>query len=101
MKSKKCKFSIGQIVFHKLFDYRGIIVDVDPYFSLSEEWYQEMTTSNPPKDAPWYHVLVDGEDFSTYVAEQNLEPDISKEPVLNPLLAQFPDLQDSGKFSLN
>ncbi|MBT3785556.1 heat shock protein HspQ [bacterium] len=101
MDSTDCKFSIGQYVHHTLFDYRGMIVDVDPTFSFSEEWYEQMTTSDPPKDAPWYHVLVDGEDYSTYVAERNLEADSSQEPINNPLLSHFPELEDSNKPSLN
>jgi len=101
MESTKCKFSIGQLVYHRLFDYRGIIVDVDPVFSFTDEWYEAMTESNPPKDAPWYHVLVDGEDYSTYVAERNLEADSSTDPITNPLLSQFPELEDSDKSSLN
>ncbi len=52
------KFSVGQIVRHKLFDYRGVVVDVDPTFQSTEDWYQQMAKSHPPKDRPWYHVLV-------------------------------------------
>jgi len=31
------KFTIGQIVQHQLFDYRGVIIDVDYKFLGSEE----------------------------------------------------------------
>ena len=73
MKQRHARFSVGQIVHHRLFDYRGIIYDVDPTFSGTEEWYEEVAQSRPPKDRPWYHVLVDGESHTTYVAEKNLE----------------------------
>ena len=70
---KQAKFNIGQIVHHKMFDYRGVIYDVDPVFNGTEEWYQAVAKSRPPKNEPWYHVLVDQASHETYVAEQNLE----------------------------
>ena len=48
-----------------------------------------MAKSRPPKDKPWYHVLVHGSDHATYVAEQNLEPDKSREPVNHPMAEHF------------
>ncbi|MCB1867497.1 MAG: heat shock protein HspQ [Gammaproteobacteria bacterium] len=66
---------IGQVVHHKLFDYRGVIYDVDPVFMLPDEWYEQVALSRPPKDEPWYRVLVDGSFQETYVAERNLEAD--------------------------
>ena len=68
-----------------------MIVDVDPVFCGTEEWYGVMATSRPPKDRPWYHVLVHDAAHRTYVAERNLEPDLSGEPIRHPELAQFFD----------
>ena len=53
-------FSVGELILHKRFEYRGVVVDVDPTFQLSEEWYDQVARSRPPKDAPWYHVLAFG-----------------------------------------
>jgi heat shock protein HspQ len=86
---KQAKFSIGQCIQHRLFDYRGVIVDVDAEFLGSDEWYDEVARSRPPKDEPWYHVLVHDADNETYVAERNLEPDQTYEPVNHPLLGEF------------
>jgi heat shock protein HspQ len=86
---KQAKFSIGQCVQHRLFDYRGVVVDVDAEFLGSDEWYDEVARSRPPKDEPWYHVLVHDADNETYVAERNLEPDQTYEPVNHPLLGEF------------
>ena len=83
------KFSIGQVIHHRIFDYRGVIVDVDPVFSGTDEWYETTALSRPPKDKPWYHVLVNGAAHQTYVAERNLEPDESGMPVDHPLLGEF------------
>lgn len=77
-------FYPGQVVHHRLFDYRGVVTDVDPVFLGSDEWYETMAQSRPPKDKPWYHVLVHGRTHQTYVAEQNLEPDESGEPIRHP-----------------
>ena len=59
------RFEVGQLVTHRLFGYRGVVYDVDPKFSLSGDWYDQMARSQPPKDAPWDHVLVDGESHTT------------------------------------
>ena len=83
------KFSVGDLVHHRRFDYRGVIVDVDRNFQGTEEWYEAVARSRPPKDRPWYHVLVHGKTHSTYVAERNLEPDESVEPINHPMLEYF------------
>ncbi len=61
--------------------------DVDPQFSLSEAWYERMARTRPPRDRPWYHVLVDGAAHTTYVAERNLRADPSGRPIEHPELA--------------
>ncbi len=80
------QFSVGDLVHHKLFDYRGVIVDVDSRLMLSDEWYETVARSQPPKDQPWYRVLVHDAMHETYVAERNLEADASGEPVRHPLI---------------
>ena len=82
-------FSVGQIIHHIKFDYRGVIVDVDAEYAGSEEWYEQVALSRPPKNKPWYHVLVDGSDSMTYVAERHLEVDSSGVPVQHPALHTF------------
>ena len=36
MSESEAKFSPGQLIHHTLFDYRGVVVDVDPFFKGSE-----------------------------------------------------------------
>jgi len=92
---KRARFAVGQLVHHRLFDYRGVVYDVDPQFLGTEEWYQQVATSRPPKDRPWYRVLVHGSIHETYVAERNLEPDASGEPIAHPLIdTHFDDFRD-------
>lgn len=92
------RFAIGQVVRHVLFDYRGVVYDVDPVFSASEEWYEQMARSRPPKDRPWYRVLVHGATHVTYVAERNLEKDPSGEPIRHPALHQLFERFENGAY---
>lgn len=94
------KFSIGQIIRHRLFGYRGVIYDVDPVFQGTEEWYQQMAKSRPPKDKPWYHVLVHGSVAETYVAERNLEPDDCDDPVSHPMVDEYFDELRDGTYHI-
>ena len=91
------KFAPGQLVHHKLFEYRGVVIDVDSHFQGTREWYGAMAKSRPPKDRPWYHVLVDGSDVQTYVAERNLETDETGRPIDHPeVAAHFTALGDGA-----
>ena len=96
--SNAAKFRIGQLIEHKLFGYRGVVVDVDAEFLLTEEWYAKVAKSQPPKDAPWYHVLPHDARHLTYVAERNLMPDDSGQPVNNPLVEEFFDRFADGEY---
>ena len=89
MEDQHARLLVGQPVHHKLFDYRGVVFDVDPTFQGSEEWYQTMARSRPPKDQPWYHVLVHDAEHTTYVAERNLEPDLTGLAIRHPALNEI------------
>ena len=95
----RARFNPGQLILHKKFSYRGVIVDVDATYSGTAEWYDQVARSRPPKDAPWYHVLVHDADHMTYVAERNLDSDTSTEPISHPLLGQFFDHFEAGVYS--
>lgn len=84
--SVEVAFGPGQLVRHELFDYRGVVVDVDPTFGGSDEWYETVARSRPPKDAPWYHVLPHGAEHTTYVAERNLRAEGEPAPIQHPLV---------------
>ncbi len=94
----RTRFAVGDLILHRLFDYRGVIVDVDPRFQSTDEWYETVAKSNPPKDQPWYHVLVHEAAHMTYVAERNLEPDESVAPIMHPLLEDFFSRFESGRY---
>ena len=52
MTDYKAKFLIGQIVHHEVFDYTGVVFDIDPFFQGSNEWYEQVAQSRPPKKKP-------------------------------------------------
>src|SRR5437016_4088549 len=94
------KFRIGQVVKHRLFPFRGVIFDVDPVFSNTEEWWQSIPEDiRPSKDQPFYHLLAENEEteYVAYVSEQNLVVDESDSPVRN---AQVEELFDRGEDGL-
>jgi len=93
--AETARFAVGELVHHKLFDYRGVVADVDSKFMLSDDWYEQVARSRPPKDKPWYHVLVHDAMHNTYVAERNLEIDTSEKPIQHPLVnRQFNEFKD-------
>jgi len=94
----RSRFHIGQLVVHQRFDYRGVVYDVDPVFMLSDEWYDEVAETRPPKDEPWYHVLVDGGDVETYVAERNLLALNDDEPISHPEIETHFRQFDHGRY---
>ena len=94
-----CTFTIGQTVHHRKFEYRGVIVGVDETFQGSDQWYDVVATSRPPRDKPWYHVLVHGTPDRTYVTERNLEPDVGQEPIEHPEVDDFFDRFRDGVYS--
>ena len=94
------RFVPGALVRHSLFHYRGVVLGVDLSFKGTDEWYQTMARTRPPKDKPWYHVLVDNARHSTYVAEQNLDVDRTKCPVHHPLLDRYFEKFKKGRYSL-
>ena len=105
MAIQKAKFSIGDIVKHKHFEFRGVIYDVDFEFNNSEEWYQSIPKEvRPRKNQPFYHLLAESNDvtYEAYVSEQNLLIDNSKQPVRHPLISEiFVGKKGSGYLKLS
>ena len=102
MATSTAKFSIGDVVRHKHFNFRGVIYDVDFESNNSEEWYQSIPKDvRPRKDQPFYHLLAENNEitYEAYVSEQNLEKDVSEEPIKHPLIEEiFTGKKGSGYF---
>ena len=103
MNARVAKFTIGQIVRHRFFPFRGVIYDVDPEFSNTEEWWLAIPEDvRPEKDQPFYHLLAENDEggYVAYVSEQNLLPDTSGEPVGNPNTSLIFDSFRKGQYHL-
>ncbi|WEK46225.1 MAG: heat shock protein HspQ [Candidatus Andeanibacterium colombiense] len=99
----EARFAIGDVVKHKLFDFRGVVFDIDPVFANSEEWYEAIPKDiRPQREQPFYHLLAENDDSSyvAYVSQQNLLGDSEGGPIDHPSVDQlFEDFAD-GRYRL-
>jgi heat shock protein HspQ len=97
------RFAIGEVVRHRLLDFRGVIFDVDPTFSNTEEWYEAIPEQmRPAKDQPFYHLLAENaeQSYIAYVSQQNLVRDDSEEPIDHPAVESMFNGFDDGRYRL-
>ena len=101
MKHRQAKYSIGQVVRHRVYPFRGVVFDVDPTFSNTDEWYESIPEDiRPTKDQPFYHLLAENaeSEYIAYVSEQNLIPDTSGEPIRHSELSERFAADDTGGY---
>ena len=99
----KALFSLGQVVRHRIFHFRGVIYDVDPEFSNSEEWWESIPEEiRPDKKQPFYHLLAENEEssYEAYVSQQNLLPDESGDPIEHPEVIEIFDQLEGGRYNI-
>ena len=94
------RYAPGQLVRHRRYGYRGVVVAADTGCQADEQWYQS-NQSQPDRDQPWYHVLVHDSGSCTYAAAENLMEDLSGLPVIHPLLPHFFDGFEDGVYIRN
>ena len=102
--SEIAKYPIGKAVKHKRFGFRGVIFDVDPEFSNSDEWYDSIPAEiRPRKDQPFYHLLAENSEstYIAYVSEQNLLWDETGDPVGHPQVDDFFSTIQNGRYVPN
>jgi heat shock protein HspQ len=100
-KMRNAKYTIGQVVKHRLFQFRGVVFDIDPVFDNTEEWWQAIPPEmRPRKDQPFYHLFAENSEteYVAYVSEQNLLPDTSDMPIRHPQVAEVFVRDDSGAY---
>lgn len=90
-------FAPGQLVRHRRYGYRGVVVDFDMTCQAEETWYYANQTQ-PPRNQPWYHVLVDGTAATTYAAQTSLEADEDTDPIRHPLLDTLFTSFEDGRY---
>ncbi|MXP46019.1 heat shock protein HspQ [Altererythrobacter luteolus] len=97
------RFGIGDVVRHRMFDFRGVIFDIDPVFANSEEWYQSIPEHiRPDREQPYYHLLAENEESSyvAYVSQQNLLADAEGGPVEHPNVAELFEQFANGRYKM-
>ena len=102
-RQNRARYAIGDVVRHRLYDFRGVIFDIDPVFANSEEWYQSIPADiRPNREQPYYHLLAENGESSyvAYVSQQNLESDGDGGPVDHPSLSQLFGDFDGGRYHL-
>ncbi|MEL7048103.1 MAG: heat shock protein HspQ [Pseudomonadota bacterium] len=98
---KSAKFTVGQVVKHRFYPFRGVIFDVDPIFDNTEEWWLSIPEEiRPVKDQPFYHLLAENDDteYVAYVSEQNLLPDETGKPLRHPQLSELFQQDEDGAY---
>jgi heat shock protein HspQ len=93
-------FAPGQLVKHRRYGYRGVVAEFDMTCQADEMWYYRNQTQ-PPRNQPWYHVLVDGSAATTYAAQTSLEADDSTEPVRHHLVEALFESFEDGRYERN
>ena len=100
---ERARFAPGDIVRHRMFDFRGVVFDVDPVFANSEEWYESIPADmRPNREQPYYHLLAENGDSSyvAYVSQQNLVSDDSDEPIDHPAIGGIFGAYADGRYAL-
>lgn len=96
---RQAKYQIGQVVRHRVYPFRGVIFDVDPTFSNTDDWWESIPAEiRPRKDQPYYHLFAENDEteYVAYVSEQNLLPDDSGEPLRHPDIPEMFDGAENG-----
>ncbi len=98
---RNAKFSVGDVVRHRVHPFRGVIFDIDPEFANTEEWWNSIPAEiRPKKEQPYYHLLAENAqiEYIAYVSEQNLLLDDSGEPLRHPQISELFAKDDNGRF---
>ncbi len=98
------KYGIGTVVRHRKHSFRGVVFDVDPEFSNTDEWWQAIPEEKRPnKEQPFYHLLAENDSsyYVAYVSEQNLVMDDTGKPVEHPEVHGLFGQMNNGQYQLD
>ena len=99
----QARFGIGDVVRHRLFDFRGVVFDIDPVFANSEEWYESIPKEvRPNREQPFYHLFAENGESSyiAYVSQQNLTEDGESGPIDHPWVTELFDDFADGRYRM-
>jgi len=96
---RQVKYAIGDVLRHRVHPFRGVVFDIDPEFSNTEDWYESIPEDvRPHRDQPYYHLFAESESshYVAYVSEQNLVHDDNIDPVSHPEITDVFDRIETG-----
>lgn len=96
---RRAKFSVGQVVRHRIYPFRGVVFDIDPVFANTDEWLNAIPPDvRPRRNQPFYHLLAESAEteYIAYVSEQNLVPDETGQPLRHPQITEYFTENDDG-----
>lgn len=94
------RFEPGQLVVHRRYGYRGVVVAFDNTCEAEDNWYMANQTQ-PSREQPWYHVLVHESEQITYAAQTSLQADDSDQQISHPLVEHFFSAFNDGLYLRN
>ena len=100
---RQARFGVGDVVRHKMFDFRGVVFDIDPTFANSEEWYEAIPEQiRPERDQPYSPLFAESDDayYVAYVSQQNLVGDGTGGPVDHPNIDEMFDEFADGRYQM-
>lgn len=98
---REAKFSVGQVVRHRFYPFRGVVFDIDPEFDNTEEWWLAIPEDiRPHKNQPYYHLLAENAEteYIAYVSEQNLLADETGKPLRHPQVSELFSEDENGGY---
>ena len=98
---REAKFSVGQVVRHRFYPFRGVVFDIDPEFDNTEEWWLSIPEEiRPHKNQPYYHLLAENAEteYIAYVSEQNLLADETGKPLRHPQVSELFTEDENGGY---
>ncbi|XP_070568963.1 uncharacterized protein [Ptychodera flava] len=97
------KYRVGQVIKHKLWGYRGVIIGWDETAKAPEQWLKQMHPADKPhwRKQPNYSILVDTRDRPqaqvTYIPQENIEI-VSNTKVIHPALDDYFEAYDGSQY---
>ncbi|XP_014681547.1 PREDICTED: F-box only protein 21-like [Priapulus caudatus] len=102
-RSSKVKFRVGQVIKHKIWGYRGVIIGWDEDAKAPEWWVNQNHPDDKPdwRTQPNYSVIVDTRDRptpqSTYIPQENIEV-LKQTKIIHPVLDDYFENYDGTQY---
>ena len=99
-KTHIAKFRIGEVIRHRFAEMRGVIIDVDAVSRAGDKAEPVSLQEAAHRNQPFYYLLAENDQapYIAYIAEQDLLPDGSGEPVEHPEIMSLFEKDEQGDY---